>query len=107
MRLSILRDLFRPRARRAAPEYSIDDPRHPANAGWYRTDMPEGRPIRFRIDTGFAIPRVAPPAVPLTAAQFIAGGGGHAESHVEPRRPTSAPAPARVRLPLAPRADTA
>jgi len=46
--LTVLKDLFRPAARQ--PEFDINDPRHPVNAGWQRTDLPDGRRrVRFRI----------------------------------------------------------
>ena len=46
--LTILKDLFRPPARRL--EFDINDPRHPVNAGWQRSDLPYGRRrVRFRI----------------------------------------------------------
>ena len=46
--LTVLKDLFRPAARQ--PEFEVNDPRHPVNAGWQRSDLPDGRRrVRFRI----------------------------------------------------------
>ncbi len=38
--LTFLKDLFRPSDRRQ-PQYDLNDPRHPVNAGWRRSDLPE------------------------------------------------------------------
>jgi len=48
MQWTILKDLFRPAARPAAPQYDIRDPRHPANIGWRRQDVGHGeRHVRY------------------------------------------------------------
>ena len=70
--LTFLKDLFRPSDRRQ-PQYDLNDPRHPVNAGWRRSDLPEGhRPVRFRV-TVPDVPKVAPPPVELTNREYMGG----------------------------------
>ena len=70
--LTFLKDLFRPSDRRQ-PQYDLNDPRHPVNAGWRRSDLPEGhRRVRFRVTMPHA-PRVAPPCAELTNREFMGG----------------------------------
>ena len=89
-----------------APQYSLDDERHPINArdGWRRADHPEGRRVRFRISVGDH-PHLATPAPPLTGAAFVSGGGGHV-NHAEPPKPVARPVPPRTGIPRAPCAET-
>ena len=70
--LTLLKDLFRPSDRRQ-PQFDVNDPRHPINAGWRRVDLPEGhRRVRFRV-TAPEIPKVAPPRTELTNREFMGG----------------------------------
>ena len=70
--VSELKDLFRPSDRRQ-PQYDLNDPRHPVNAGWRRSDLPEGhRRVRFRV-TMPDVPKVAPPPADLTNREFMGG----------------------------------
>lgn len=70
--LTFLKDLFRPSDRRL-PEFDINDPRHPVNAGWRRVDLQEGRHrVRFRVTVG-DIPKVAPPRPEITNREFMGG----------------------------------
>ena len=91
----------------AAPQYSLDDERHPINArdGWRRADLPEGRRVRFRFAVGDH-PRQIPPTVPVTGFGFVSGGGGHVEHQAEPPKQAARPVQPRTGVPTAPRADS-
>jgi hypothetical protein len=54
--LTVLKDLFRPPARSAAPRSNPDDP---CGDGWRRADLPEGRPVRYRLAVPAARDRLA------------------------------------------------
>jgi len=70
--LTFLKDLFRP-SDRPRPEFEINDPRHPVNAGWRRVDLPEGhRRVRFRVSVP-DIPKTAPPRAELTNREYMGG----------------------------------
>ena len=105
----IIRRLAGWTARPATPPYGDwrVDPRHPANAGWERSDIDRSaRPVRFRFALGDA-PKVAPPAVPITGFGFIsAESGGHAEHKAELPKQTARPVPPRTGISTAPRADS-
>ena len=96
-------------AKPTAPQYDINDPRHPVNAmdGWRRADLPEGRRVRFRFAIGDP-PKAVAPAPPTTGFGFVSGGGGggHVESHAEPPKTIARPVPPRRRLPQTPVADS-
>ena len=56
--LTLLKDLFRPPARSAAaPRCNPDDP---CGDGWRRSDLPQGRPVRYRLAVP-SLPRTPPP----------------------------------------------
>ncbi len=59
--LTLLKNLFCPSDRRQ-PQYDLNDPRHPVNAGWRRVDVSTygTRPIRFQFIA---------PAYPATGAR--------------------------------------
>jgi hypothetical protein len=63
--LTLLKDLFRPPARSAAPRFNPDDP---CGDGWRRADLPEGRPVRFRLAVP-PLPRTPPPRTGIAAAE--------------------------------------
>ncbi|HLH42608.1 MAG TPA: hypothetical protein VKV74_06460 [Bryobacteraceae bacterium] len=67
--LTFLKGLFRPSDRRR-PEFHINDPRHPVNSGWRRVDLPEGRPVRFRVAVP-EVPKVAPQRPELTNREYM------------------------------------
>lgn len=68
--LTVLKDLFRPPARSAAPRSNPDDP---CGDGWRRADLLEGRPVRFRLVMP-AGPRTQPPRTGITAAGKLDSG---------------------------------
>ncbi len=69
--LTFLKDLFRQDRRQ--PELDINDPRHPANAGWRRVDESAGqRRVRFRVAVP-DIPKAAPLRPDLTNREFMGG----------------------------------
>ena len=67
-----LLNLFRPTDQRQ-PEFDINDPRHPLNAGWRRIDIAEGRRrIRFHVTVG-DVPKPTPPRPEATNSEFMGG----------------------------------
>lgn len=95
-------------ARPAVPQYGDwrVDPRHPANAGWERSDIERGaRPVRFHFGIGDA-PKIMPPTAATTGFGFATVGGDHKDSHADPSKPVAGQVPPRTGISHVPRADS-